>query len=103
MIGKIEQFVNGSAATKAGPVTFQTACTLIEIKLTVVRRLQTGFDQQLIGIMKRLFTVSADHANEPLRQDTIQSRNKVVRVDTHVQESAEDVNHVIRVNCGEHK
>src|SRR5437868_2121889 len=39
VIGKIEQLVNCGTAPKTCAVAFQTALTLIEIKLTVFRRL----------------------------------------------------------------
>src|SRR5713226_42799 len=45
-----------------------------------------------------LSAVSADQAHKALRQDAIESRDKVVRVDPHIQESPKYVDNIIRVN-----
>ena len=45
----------------------------------------------------------AEHADQSLREHAIQRRNKVVRFDAHVQEAADHVDDVVRVNGREHE
>src|SRR5208283_3630264 len=45
----------------------------------------------------------ANDPHQPLRQNAIQRRDKVVRLDAHVQEAPEHVHHVIGVDGGEHE
>ena len=45
----------------------------------------------------------ADHAHQPLRQNAVQRGDEVVRLDAHVQEAAQHVQHVVGVNRGEHQ
>ena len=47
--------------------------------------------------------VGTDHAYKTLRQNAIERGNKVVWIDAHVQESAEHVDDVIRMDAREHK
>ncbi len=59
---------------------------------------QSGLDQQLVGLAARFLAIDADHSHQPLRQNAIQRGNKIVRIDTHIQESSKHIDHVIRVN-----
>ena len=45
----------------------------------------------------------ANDAHQPLRQDAIQRGNEIVRLDAHVDETADDVGHVVGVDGGEHQ
>src|SRR3990172_5680064 len=45
--------------------------------------------------------ILANHTNKTLCQDAVQGRYKVVRLDSHVQETSEDVNDIVRVDSGE--
>src|SRR6202158_3886484 len=45
----------------------------------------------------------ADDPDQPLRQNAVQRRHKVVRLDAHVQEAPQYVHHVIGVDGGEHE
>src|SRR4051794_36397232 len=42
--------------------------------------------------------VSTEHSNQPLGQNTVERGNEVIRLNTHVQEAADDVDHVVRVD-----
>src|SRR3954454_20524375 len=53
--------------------------------------------------MNRGLAVRADKSDQPLRKDAVESRDEVVRLDTHVEKSSEHVEHVVRVYGGENK
>ena len=66
-------------------------------------RPETGFDYFRVCRVKRAAANATEHAHEPLRQYAVQRGNKVVRLDAHVQKSADDVDHVVRVDRGENQ
>src|SRR6185369_11153299 len=43
------------------------------------------------------FAVHAKHTNQSLGQHTVERRDKVIRLDTHVQETPDHVDHIVRV------
>src|SRR6185503_12893925 len=47
--------------------------------------------------------MSAKHSDEPLSQHAVQRRNEVVRLDSHVEESANNVNDVVGVDGREYQ
>ena len=47
--------------------------------------------------------ISTQHANQALRQNAIERRDEVVRLDTHVQKPPNHVDHVVRVNSGKYE
>src|SRR5947209_16544015 len=53
--------------------------------------------------MKSTTTNRTKHPNQTLSEHAIQGRNKVVGLDTHVQEAANHIDDVVRVNGGEHQ
>src|SRR5260370_31601106 len=59
--------------------------------------------QFLARISFGLLAVRADYANETLRHDAVKSGDKVVWLNTHVDETADDVGHVVGVDGGEHE
>src|SRR6185369_4178198 len=42
----------------------------------------------------------ADQTDQPLRQNAVQRRNKVVRLDSHIQEPADHIHDVVGVDSG---
>src|SRR5262249_479381 len=66
-------------------------------------RFQSRFAHFINRQLLLLFAVGADNANQPLREDAIQSGHKVVRLDAHVDKASDDVRHVVRVDGGEHQ
>src|SRR6185437_16012487 len=47
--------------------------------------------------------VLANQTDQALRQDAIQRGNKVVRLDSHVEEASNDIHDVVSVDCGEYQ
>src|ERR1019366_269838 len=59
--------------------------------------------QLFVGIMDLFLAELADHSHQPLRQNAVQRRNEVVGLDSHVEEAAQHVYHVVGVDGGEHQ
>src|ERR1051325_10527504 len=87
------------SATISRVITGVAADVHIKRKVSIQFRTQTGFSQLNVVWTVLAFAIRTQHANESLCQHTVQRRNKVIRLDTHVQESANDVDNVVRVNC----
>ena len=45
----------------------------------------------------------ANNAHEALGHDAIQRRNKIVRFDAHVDEAANHISNIVRMNRSEHE
>jgi len=45
----------------------------------------------------------ADKPHQALRQDRVQRRDEAVEIDVHVHEAPDHVEHVVRVDGGEHQ
>src|SRR5579885_2581171 len=91
-VGQIEQFADGGAAMVTG--------ALGEDDVAPGGRVQAEFAEFLGGVALGLLAVFADHANQALGQDAVERGNEVVRLDAHVDETADDVGNVIGVNGG---
>src|SRR5579885_1974882 len=100
-VGQIEQFADGGAAMVAGAGAFQATGALGEDDVAPGGRVQAEFAEFLGGVALGLLAVFADHANQALGQDAVERGNEVVRLDAHVDETADDVGNVIGVNGGE--
>src|SRR5579863_1204710 len=66
-------------------------------------RVETAFDERLVGIPGRLLAMFTVHANQTLGENAVQGGNEVVRLDADVQEAPENVDHVVGVNGGEYQ
>src|SRR5579871_100701 len=102
-VGQIEQFANCGAAMIAGARTFETARAFGERRVHPFFGLEACFANFIGRKFFQLFAIAADNANEALRQNTVQGRDEIVRLDAHVNEAANDVGHVIGVNGGENE
>src|SRR5579885_1808237 len=100
-VGQIEQFADGGAAVIAGPGAFQATGALGENDVAPGGRVQAEFAEFLGGVALGLLAIFADHANQALGHDAVERGNEVVRLDAHVDETADDVGNVIGVNGGE--
>src|SRR5438270_10830747 len=58
---------------------------------------QTGLDQFGVRRMIRPAADRAEHAHQALRQNAIERRNKVVRLDSHIQKTTDHADDVVRV------
>src|SRR5437763_7344986 len=93
--------MNGSPAAEAGAVAFEASLAGIERVVPVLSDIQTGFDQQLLRLLDRLLATCTNHPDQPLRQDAIESGYEVVRIDTHVQEAAQNIDDIVRMDTRE--
>ena len=59
--------------------------------------------QDFVGVRDVAYTVFADGADQTLGEDAVERGDEVVGFDAHVEEAAEDVDHVVGVNGGEDK
>ena len=100
-LGQVEQLMNRGPAAESGAAALEAARALVEGEVAPLRGIEAAFDQVLIRVVHPLLAVVADDAHQPLRQDAVQRRNEIVRLDAHVQEAAEHVEHVIGVDGGE--
>src|SRR5256884_2812856 len=102
-VGQVEQFANRRPAMITSTRTFQAAGALGKRDVSPHNRIEAGLLQFLGRIFFGLRAFHTDHTDEPLRHDAIQSRDKVVRLDTHVDEAADDVGHVVGVDGGKNE
>ena len=87
----------------ASPGTFQAPGAFGKCHVAPDSRVETCFLQFLRRIPFGPFAAFADHANEPLRHDAVESGYKVVRFDAHVDEAADNVGHVVGMDGGENQ
>src|SRR5690349_15636212 len=84
-------------------VTGVTAHIHIKRSIAVNFRTETRLSQLNVARIILPLAISAQHANQPLGQHAIERRDKVVRLDAHVQETSDHVDDVVGVNRGEHE
>src|SRR5260370_24813562 len=102
-VGQVEQLANRRAAMITGARAFQAPGALGECDVAPDNRIDAGFLQFLGGIFFWPLALRTDHANEPLRHDAVQSGDKVIRLDAHIDEAADDVGNVVGVDGGENE
>src|SRR5712692_7181927 len=102
-VGQVEQFANCRAAVITGARAFQAPGALGKRDVPPHSRIEAGFFQFLGRISLGLLAIWTDHANEPLRHDAVESGDKVVRLDAHIDEAADDVGHVVGMDSGENE
>ena len=59
-------------------------------------------EQRVVGLVLHR-AVGADLAHQTLRDNTIETRNKIVGIDPHVHETTQHVKNVIRMNSGKNQ
>src|SRR5215467_8497651 len=90
-VRKVEEFANRSAPVVARAGAFEAAGAFRQGNIGPLLRLKTGFAHFIGSQLLDLLAVCANHANEALRQDAVESGNEVVRLYAHVDETADDV------------
>src|ERR1700704_4943258 len=95
MIGQIQQFGNGAAATEARAGALQTADSFDKFDVAPNCRVKTGSAQYFRGISHFLLAMHAHHADQTLRENAIQCRNEVIGLHSHVDKTADDVGDVV--------
>src|SRR6266851_1967845 len=92
-----------SSPAVACAAALDASLPLGEWNLRPLRGIQTAGFEQFGRITNLRLARIANQTYEPLRQNAVQGRNKVVRLDTHVQEASQHVDHVVRVYRGEYQ
>ena len=103
-VGEIQQFVDGRSAAKPGAVAFQAAFALdkIEIRILLPDRDPTPSDS-CSGCRTGLRQFAQIMRTSRWAKNAVQRRNEVVRIHSHIQKSAENVDHVVGVNRRKHQ
>src|SRR5437870_12987999 len=95
--------MNRRAAAIAGVIAGIATNVGIENPLAMLFGPETGFHEVGVRRMKSATADGTEHPDQTLREHTVQGRNKVVRLDAHVQEASNHVDDVVGVNSGEHE
>src|SRR5580698_7348268 len=102
-IGKIEQLADRSTPAIPGAAALEAAGTFVKRNAVPFIRIQADFFELIGGVVDWLFAMLANQADQALRQDAVQGRNEVVRLDAHVNKAADYVGNVVGVNRGENQ
>src|SRR5882724_409846 len=92
-----------STPFETGSRAFDAALTFFKRHRLPHRRIEAAVDKSLAVVMYFFAAMFADQSYEPLRQDAVEGRDEIVRVDTHVEKTAEHVDHIVGVHRGEHQ
>src|SRR5258708_4688929 len=98
VVGQVQQFGDRTAATEARTGAFQAADTLDKLNLGPEVRIESRGAQHFRRIAYRPLAVHAYNTHHPLRQNTIQGRDEVIRLNSHVNEAADNVGNVVRMH-----
>src|SRR5690242_5313230 len=94
-LGQVEELMDGGAPAETSAAALEAPGAFEHGDVAPLGGIQAALDQVRIGIPYRLAAEIADHAHQALRQDAVERRNEIVRLDAHVEESAQHVEHVI--------
>src|SRR5687768_3199164 len=75
----------------------------IENSLSMLFRSQAGFFQFHIRRVMTPFTIRTEHSYQALRKYAVERGNKVIRLNTHVEKPADNVDDVVCVYCRKHQ
>src|SRR5258708_24792533 len=102
-VGKVQELADGRAAVKSSAGTFQAASAFNQRDSRPHPGIEAAFGQFLRRIFLGSFAVGADHAHQALGHDAIERGNKVIWLDAHIDEAADDVGNVVSVHGGENQ
>ena len=99
----VEQLGDRRPSTVSRTVAVDAALSFIEGEVRVARGVQAGVLELLARRLDGLFATVADQTYKPLRENTVEGRDEIVRLDLHVEEPPDDVDNVVGVNRREHE
>src|ERR1700674_585260 len=102
-VAQIEQLVDGSSPAESRPSTFNAALSFIEVDLRPHLRIEAAGLENPGGIVRFRGAGFENQPHQPLRQNAVQSRNEVVRLNAHVEKAPNDIDHVISVDSCENQ
>src|SRR5580698_9611600 len=85
------------------PAALHASRALPEPEAAPLIRLQPAIEQFLVRVSHLSHTELANLTDQPLSQNAIQRRHKVIRLNTHVQEAPQHIDNVVRVNRSKHQ
>src|ERR1051326_7586114 len=97
----IQKLMDRGTPTKSGSRTLDAALAFVKGNLSPLRGIEAAGFQDFWCVMNDGSALVANQTHKPLGQNAVQSRNEVVRLDSHVEEAADDVDHVVGVDGGE--
>src|ERR1039458_5065239 len=100
-VGQIEQLMNRGSAAVTGPSALHAASTFAEAEPVPLGGVKAADQQSVVVVVDGVRAVFADGAHQSLGQNAVESGYEVVGLDAHVEEAAEDVDHVVGVDGGE--
>src|ERR1700720_861941 len=103
LVGQVQQLGDCTAAAEARAGAFQAADSLDKLNLGPEIRIESRSAQDFRRISYRPLAVHAYDTDQPLRQNTIQRRDEVVRFNSHVNEAADHVGNVVRMDGGKYE
>src|SRR5712672_397467 len=98
VVGQVQQFGDRTAAAEARAGAFQAADSFDKLDLGPQIRIESRGAQHFRRIAYRPLAVHTYDAHQPLRQNTIQGRDEIVRFNSHVNETADNVGNVVRMD-----
>src|SRR5678815_944980 len=101
VVAQVEQLGNRAASAETSAAAFETSRAFVKRNAAPLRRIEAALDQVGIRILDSLLAVRADDANQSLRQDTVQRRDEIIRLHTHAQKPAQDVEYLSLIHISE--
>src|SRR5579864_5938506 len=102
-VGEIHQFTDRRTAVIARARALQASNTFDRDHAFPYRRIEAESFQIFGSVFLGPFAIRADDAHQTLREDAVQRRDKVVWLNAHVHETADNIGYVIRVDRCEYQ
>src|ERR1700733_3426990 len=93
--------MNGRTAAEASATALDAALTLAEGKVAPLVGIHAPGKKRVCRVGDGVGAVLADGADQALGEDAVERGDEVVDLDTHIDEAAEHVDHVVGVDGGE--
>src|SRR5258708_11215194 len=102
-VAQVQQFMNRAAASEPGTCALNAPLSFVERNFRPLLGIESAGLQHLRWIVNLGAAGIANHSHQALRQNAIERRNKIVGLYPHVEEAADDVNHVVGVDSCKHQ
>src|ERR1035441_3463928 len=102
-VREVEELGDRHPAVEARAVALDAATAFVESHPGHLLGRDRGLLEKLHSRRRHDPAVRADLSHEPLREYAVEGRDEVVKLDLHVEEAAEDVHDVVRVNGRENE
>src|SRR5580704_6957040 len=102
-VAQVQQFVDGSSSAESSAGTFDAALSFVEVNLGPGLGIETAGLHDFRGIVRCRAAGFANQSHQSLCQNAVQSGHKVVRLDAHVEETPDNIDHVIGVDSSKNQ